>query len=207
VSAWPSRAGGELQPAAQILPGANQSGQHTYGASGCPAVLRALYAVVQADNGRRTARVLARQPLDIRCGDARQAGNMGRRVGENMFLQRFKSVSVLGDIIAVVEPFLDDYVHEAKCQSRVRARLDRDVPVSGLGSAGSIWVDNHQSRAIAACFLDEGPKVNVIAMDIRSPGNDVTGMAEVFRVGAEFFPIDRHQGIAAGSCADGAIEL
>ena len=80
------------------------------------------------------------------------------------------------------------------------------MPVGDLGSAGSVWIDHHEFGAIAACFLDEGPQVNVIAMDIRGPGNDVTGMAEVFRVRAELLSIDRHQGIAAGSCADGAIE-
>src|SRR6202035_468965 len=80
------------------------------------------------------------------------------------------------------------------------------MPVGDLGSAGSVWIDDHESCALAACFLDEGPKVNVIAVNIRSPGNDVLRMAEVFWVCAQLFPIDRHQGIAAGSCADGAIE-
>jgi hypothetical protein len=60
--------------------------------------------------------------------------------------------------------------------------------------------------AVAACFFDEGPQVNVVAVDIRGPGDDVPGMAEVLRVGAELFSVDRHQGIAACGRADGAIE-
>ena len=155
---------------------------------------------------RTAARVLARQALNIGSRDAGQAGDMVRRIGLDMLPQLLKSNRMLGDIIAVVKTFFDNDAHKAKRQSRVRARLDGDMPVGDLGSAGSVWIDHHESCAIAACFLDEGPQVNVIAMDIRGPGNDVPGMAEVFRVGAQLLPIDRHQGIAAGGCADGAIE-
>ena len=199
-------AGGELQPPAELLPGADQRGQHANRARGRPAVLRTLYAVVQADHGRRTGRVLACQALDVGCGDARQTGNMLRRVGLNVFAQGLKSVGMLGDIIPVVEPFLDDDVHQAKRQGRVRARLDGDMPVSGAGGAGAVWVDDHQPRAVAPCFFDEGPQVNVIAVDIRGPRDDVPGMAEMFRVGAQLFPVDRYQGIAARGRADRAIE-
>ena len=124
-----------------------------------------------------------------------------------MFPQGFKSVGMLGNIIPVVEPFFDDDAHQAERQSRVRAGLDGDVPVGHAGGAGEVGVDDHQPGALAARFFDEGPQVNVIAVDIRGPGDDVPGMAEVFRVCAQLFPIDRYQGIAACSGADGAIEL
>ena len=74
------------------------------------------------------------------------------------------------------------------------------------GGAGAVGVDDHQPGAVAARFFDKGPQVNVIAVDIRGPGDDVPGMAEVFRVGAQLFPVDRYQGIAARGRADGAIE-
>ena len=113
---------------------------------------------------------------------------------------------MLRDIIPVVEPFLDDDAHQAKCQSRVRARLNGNVPVSGLGRACAIGIDDHQPRAVAPCFFDEGPQVNVIAVDIRRPRDDVFCVAEVFRVRAQLFPVHRDDGIGACSRAYSAIQ-
>ena len=49
--------------------------------------------------------------------------------------------------------------------------------------------------------------MDIIAVDIRGPRDDVTGMAEVFRVCAQLCPVDRDDGVGACSRADRAIEL
>ena len=49
---------------------------------------------------------------------------MLRRIGLNMFPQCFESVGVLGDVVAVVEPFFDDETHQAKRQALYRYRAE-----------------------------------------------------------------------------------
>src|ERR1700734_3095861 len=132
---------------------------------------------------------------------------MLRRIGLNMFPKRLKSVSVLRHVVLIVQTFLDEDAHQPEGQSRVRAWLNGDVPVRHSGSACAVGVDHYQLRTVAPCFLDEGPEVNVVAVDIRTPRDDVPRMVEVFRGGAQLFPVDRFQSIAAGSGTDGAIEL
>ena len=56
-------------------------------ARGRPAVLRALNAIVQADDCRRAWSLFARQALDVCCRDARQTRDMLRRVRLDMFAQ------------------------------------------------------------------------------------------------------------------------
>src|SRR4051794_24406941 len=110
---------------------------------------------------------------------------MVRRIELDMLSQLFKANRMPGNIIAVIKSLFDNDPHKTERQSSVSPRLNGDVPVGDLGSAGSVGIDDHEFGAIATRFLDEGPQVNVIAMDIRSPGNDVLRMAEVFRVRAE----------------------
>ena len=81
------------------------------------------------------------------------------------------------------------------------------MPVGHACRTSEEWVDNHQPGALAPCFFDEGPQVNVIAMDIRGPRNDVSGMPEMFRVRAQLCPVDRNEGIAACRRTDRAVEL
>ena len=101
-----------------------------------------------------------------------------------MFAQSFESVGVPGDVVAVIKIFFNDEAHHAKRQSRIGTGLNGNVPVSGAGGAGSIRVDHYQSCAVTACFFNEGPEVNVIPVNVCRPGNDVFGMAEVFRISA-----------------------
>ncbi len=52
-----------------------------------------------------------------------------------------------------------------------------------------------------------GPQVDVVAVDIGSPGDDVARVAEVLGVGAELASINGDERVAAGGGADGAVEL
>src|ERR1700729_2175972 len=81
------------------------------------------------------------------------------------------------------------------------------MPVGHACRTSAEWVDNHQPGALAPCFFDEGPQVNVIAVDIRGPRDDVPGMAEVFRIRAQLRPVDRYKGTPACRRTERAIEL
>ncbi len=196
----------ELHTSSQMLPGADQGRKHANRTSRRTTVLRALDTVVQANDSGRIGRVFARQELNVGRRNACQPGYMLRRVGLNMFAKSFESVGVPGDVVAVVEPFFDDEAHHAKRQSRIGAGLNGNVPVSGAGGAGSIGINHDESGAITACFFDEGPEVNVITVNVCRPGDDVLCMAEMFRVGAQLFSVDRNKGVSAGGGADGAIK-
>jgi len=112
----------------------------------------------------------------------------------------------LGNVVAIIKPFFDDETHHAQRQGCVSTGLNGDMPVSSAGSASSIGINHYEPGAITACFFDERPQVNVITVNVRRPRDDVSGVAEVFRVSAQFFPVDRNQGVGAGGCTDGAIE-
>ena len=62
-------------------------------------------------------------------------------------------------------------------------------------------------RAVAAGFFDEGPEVDVVAVDVGAPGDDEAGVGEVLRRRAELDAVDAQEGFAAGAGADGAVEL
>src|ERR1700734_1881684 len=81
------------------------------------------------------------------------------------------------------------------------------MPVRYTRGTSEEWVDNHQPGALAPCFFDEGPQMNVIAVDIRGPRDDVPGMAEVFRIRSQLRPVDGYEGIAACRRTDRAVEL
>ena len=51
------------------------------------------------------------------------------------------------------------------------------------------------------------PEVNVVAVDVRAPGDDQLRAMKLLGVGAELAAVDGEDGVAAGGGADGAVEL
>src|SRR5205085_5970111 len=68
-------------------------------------------------------------------------------------------------------------------------------------------VNHHQLGAVAPCLLDEGPQVHVVAVNIRSPGDNVLRFGELLRLGAQLLSQNGNEGVAAGGGADGAVQL
>ena len=87
--------------------------------------------------------------------------------------------------------FVDDDVHHAQRQRCVGAGVDRQIPVGARRSAGAVGIDDHQLRAIATGLRDERPQVNVVAVNVRGPSDDVARMCELFRLGAQLDADDR----------------
>src|SRR5208282_1642706 len=71
----------------------------------------------------------------------------------------------------------------------------------------AIGIDDYQLRALAASFFNEGPEMNVIAVNIRAPGDEVARMRKLLRLGAELDANHRFQAFFAGSGADAALQL
>src|SRR5208282_2546109 len=70
-----------------------------------------------------------------------------------------------------------------------------------------VGIDDDQLRAFAASLFDEGPEMNVVAVNIRSPGDDVARMRKLLRLGAELDANHRFQAFFAGGGADAALQL
>src|SRR5208337_742852 len=56
-------------------------------------------------------------------------------------------------------------------------------------------------------FFDEGPEMNVVAVNIRAPGNDVARMRKLFRLGTKLDANHRFQAFFTGAGADAALQL
>ncbi len=81
-----------------------------------------------------------------------------------------EAVRVLSDVVAVVERVANDDVHQAEGEGHVGSGMDGDVPVGQPRGAGGVGIDDDELRALAPGFFDHGPQVDVVAVDVRSPG-------------------------------------
>ena len=88
-------------------------------------------------------------------------------------------------------------MHHPERERGVGARMDRDVPVGQFRGAGLVGVDDDKLRAVAPRGLDLRPEMDVVAMDVRAPGDDVAGVVEVFKVGADLAAVDGEESFAA----------
>ena len=200
-------AGRELESAADFFPRSNQTGQHGDGAHRHAAALGALDAVVDADYGGAHGGVFAGEFADVGGGNAGPAGDFFGRILLGASLQVFEAHGVARDVIGVKKIFADDDVHHAQGERGIGAGIDGQIPVGALRGARAVRVDDDQLRAFAASFFDEGPEMNVVAVNVRGPGDDVARMRKLFRLGAEFDADDGLQAGFAGVGADGALQL
>src|SRR5436305_7566298 len=129
--------------------------------------------------------VFARELHYVDRGNSREGGDRLRRILLDFLLQLVEAQRVLGDVIGVIEIFVDDDVHHRERQRDVRPRIDGQIPIGKGGGTGLIWVDDNQLRAVPTCLFYEGPQVNVGAVNVRAPGDYVLRIAEGFHIGAE----------------------
>ncbi len=176
-----------------MLPRADQRRQHGDRSCGCAAVVRALHAIVQANDGRRRGGVVMREAFNILDGNAGERRNPIRRIFGDPLAQLIEAAGPSRDVILVVEPVAHNDVHHAQRQRRIGAGIDGDVPVRGARRARRIRIDDDQLCAVAASLFDEGPQMNIVAVDVRGPRDDELCVREGFRVGAEFAAINRDQ--------------
>ena len=190
-----------------MFPRANQRGQYSDGARGGSAIVTALDAVVEADNGGLGRRVVTGEALDVRNGDAGDRGNAVWRVFVGALAELIEAGGPARDVILIEEAVANDDVHHSEREGGIGTGIDGDVPVGGARGARGVGVDDDEPGAIAARFFNEGPEVDVVAVNVGRPGEDQLRVRESFGVGTELAAINGDEGLAAGLRADGAVEL
>ena len=128
--------------------------------------------------------VFAGELANVVGGNAGEVGNFFWRILLGAGFQIFESDGVARDVIGVEKVFVDDDVHHAEGERGVCAGINREIPVGEFRGSGAIGIDDDELCAFAAGFFDEGPEMNVGAVNVRGPGDDVTRMSELFGLGA-----------------------
>src|SRR5215831_1718404 len=98
-------------------------------------------------------------------------------------------------------------MHHRQRQGSISSRIDRQIPVSAARCTRHVWIDHHQLCAVAAGLFYERPQMNVGAMNVCAPCDDVPGLPELLRLGAHLAADDSDQSIAAGGGANRAVQL
>ena len=112
-----------------------------------------------------------------------------------------------GEVGFVGEAVAEEDVHDGEGEQGIGAGADGEVLIGEGGGAGAVGVDDDELCALAAGLLDEGPEVDVVAMDVGSPGDNQAGVRVVLGRGAEADAVDAGEGGPSGGGADGAVEL
>ena len=61
---------------------------------------------------------------------------------------------------------------------------------ASFGGARLIGIDDDEPGAVAACLFDHGPEMNVVAVNVRAPGDDQARAMKLLGVGAELAAVD-----------------
>jgi hypothetical protein len=196
----------QQQAAGAVAPRAREAGQQRDQARGVAAAVHALHAVVQADGSGLQGAEVTRQAADFLGRDAAdRRGALGRPLGRAP-RQRLEAVDVALDIVAVDPAVRDQLVHHAQRQRAVCAGQQRDVLLALLCGFAAARVDRDQLRAAALGLLRQRPEVQVAGDRVAAPDHDQPALGEEARVHADLGAIGRHQRIAAGRRADGAVQ-
>src|SRR5258708_593696 len=109
-------------------------------------------------------------------------------------------------IIGVVEIFTNDDVHHAQRESGIAAGIDEEMLVGQFAGAVTMRVNRVEPRALAPRFDDEGPQVDIGAENIRAPGENEPGVAELLGLGAVLEAGGFDETDAASGRTDGTLE-
>jgi hypothetical protein len=206
--------GGELQAAAAMRPRAGEQRQHADGTGGGASVLAALNAVVQADGSRLAGVAMA---VGVGAGETDDgvcidAGRLRRRLRcvlrqHGVGVKSLEAVGVGGDVGGVFKAFAEDDVHHREREQAVGAGADGEVFVGERCGAGAVGVDDDEFCAAATGLFEERPEMDVVAVDVRAPGDDEAGVGELLGWRAKPDAVDAEQRRTACGRADGPVEL
>ncbi len=202
-----SARGRKLSAAPANFPCAGERRQHGDGPHRCAPVFASLHPIVQTQRGGARGGVLARQLLDLARGHSGVVSDALRRKLAHALGQALEAMRHFRDVGAVFEALVEDHVHHAEGQRRIRSGTDGDVPVGYCGCPRAVGIDDDQPRSVAPRLLDEWPQVNVVAVDVRGPREDKIGQAEVFGWRAQLLSVDQVPCLPARFGTDGAVKL
>ena len=173
-------AGAELDAPAPLAPGPDQRRQASDGAHRHPAAVVALQPIVDP-NGRWLGQsIVARQiddPLGWNSGDGRGAL---RRPVTHALDEPVEAKRVPGDVVGIAAIFIDQNMHHGERQRTVRARMQGDPLVAGLGRAGVGRVDRQHTCPLPARLLNKRPKMQVAGQRVAAPDQNQPGMGKLF---------------------------
>src|ERR1035438_8710042 len=106
-----------------------------------------------------------------------------------------------------MQAIANDDVHQPQGQRNIGAGIDGNVPIGKASSAGAIGIDHHQLGPVTPGLFDERPEMNVVAVNVGGPGDDVLRVTELFGFGPDLASVDRDNGVAAGLRTDAAVQL
>ena len=195
-----------------MLPGADQRRKAGDRPDGLAAARMALDRHADPHHRCRCRGVFTGELQDVLDRDTGLGRGEFRRVDLAPHGEFVEPQSVLVDVIAVREPFLDDDVHHRHRQGAVGAGLNRDVPVGQPRRTGADGIDDDELGTVPLGLLDERPMVRVGAERVAGPQDDVFGVDETLGVHARRMPDRHHVGgtgtrIAEGALTDGGAEL
>ncbi len=150
----------------------------------------------------RAGGILTRQSLNVGRRNSGPLRDLLRRVFGQALLQFVEAVGIAGDVVGIVQAVAQDNVHQAHGQRYVGTGIDGDVPVGNPRGAGAVGINDHQLGAVAARLFDKRPQVNVVAVDVGAPGNDVLGVAKLLGLGADFSAVNGDDGVSTGGGAN-----
>src|SRR5690242_15370072 len=81
------------------------------------------------------------------------------------------------------------------------------MPIRTGGCSRAIRINHYKLRAIAPRFLNKWPQVNVVAVNVRSPGDDVLRLRKLLRLCAHIYAVNRLDARSASLSTDGARQL
>src|ERR1019366_1142750 len=100
-------------------------------------------------------------------------------------LQFVETFGVARDVIPVMQAIANDDVHQPQGKHNIGAGIDGNVPIGKARSAGAIGIDHHQLGPVAPRLFDERPEMNVVAVNVGGPGDDVLRVTELFGLGPD----------------------
>src|SRR5258708_40026558 len=65
------------------------------------------------------------------------------------------------------------------------------MPVRARRGASAVRINYDQLRAVPSRFLNEWPQMDVVAVNVRGPGDDVFGVTELLRLGSHVRAVHR----------------
>jgi len=124
-----------------------------------------------------------------------------------MRLQLGEAVRAAIDVCAIFQAIAQNDVHHAEGECSVGSRMDDEMLVGERCSPRLVWVDDDQPCTVPTGLFNEGPEVNIVAVNVRAPRDDEAGICEVFRRSAKANTVDAGQRRSTSRSADGAVEL
>ena len=90
-------------------------------------------------------------------------GSFGVVVREQLF-QFVDALGVIGNVLAVLQSFLEDHVHQRVDKHRVGTRRDRQVNVGELGEHGDTRIHHDQRKLALLQLLLQAPVNNGVLL-------------------------------------------